>query len=166
MVVQHRERARLHLIDASEKMLAHARARFAGDSRITFAVADYAIEPIGGPWDAIVSALSIHHLDDDHKRALYRRIADALAPGGIFINAELVTAPDRETEHRQGKRWVAAIRDVMSEEEFAATMERTRMDRSASMESQLAWLREAGLVEVDCPFRSWQFAVLTGRRAA
>ena len=47
----------------------------------------------GRPWDAIVSALAIHHLEDDAKRELFARIHAALAPGGVFVNAEQVSAP-------------------------------------------------------------------------
>jgi trans-aconitate methyltransferase len=165
MVARNLTKARLHLIDASEKMLAQARARFADDTRFTYAVMDYTIDPIEGPWDAIVSALSIHHLGDDAKHAVYRRIFDALAPGGIFINADQIMAPDRVSEQRQEQRWQAAIRAAgISDKEFAATLERTRLDRLATVEAQLRWLREAGFVEVDCPFRQWKFAVMTGRR--
>ena len=31
------------------------------------------------------------------------------------------------------------------------------------MEDQLAWMRDAGLTQVDCSFKAWRFAVLSGR---
>ena len=36
-------------------------------------------------------------------------------------------------------------------------------DRCATVEDQLDWMREAGLRQVDCTFKAWRFAVLTGR---
>lgn len=49
--------------------------------------------PTPRPWDAIVSALAIHHLDDAAKRELFARVHAALAPGGMFVNAEQVAGP-------------------------------------------------------------------------
>jgi cyclopropane fatty-acyl-phospholipid synthase-like methyltransferase len=41
-------------------------------------------------FDAIVSALAIHHLEDAEKRSLFARIHERLRPGGVFVNAEQV----------------------------------------------------------------------------
>jgi tRNA (cmo5U34)-methyltransferase len=38
-------------------------------------------------------------------------------------------------------------------------------DRWATVESQLAWLREAGFADADCLFKDHRFAVLVARRA-
>jgi hypothetical protein len=37
-----------------------------------------------GPFDAVVSALAIHHLGDDDKRELFRRVKDCLEPVWCF----------------------------------------------------------------------------------
>jgi tRNA (cmo5U34)-methyltransferase len=81
-------KAHLTLVDISDEMLAHARERFAGASDVQIAVSDYSAEALPGKFDAIVSALSIHHLDDRDKAKLFRRVYDALKPGGAFVNAE------------------------------------------------------------------------------
>ena len=54
--------------------------------------------------------------------------------------------------------------DISTEdaEKLAAAAERMAIDRPAPVEDQLAMLRAAGLVDVDCLFRSWRFAVLAG----
>ncbi|HLI78293.1 MAG TPA: class I SAM-dependent methyltransferase, partial [Acidobacteriaceae bacterium] len=64
-------RASLHLIDSSEAMLSKARQRFAEDPQIVFQLGDYTVAPWRGPYDAVVSALSIHHLDDAAKQSLF-----------------------------------------------------------------------------------------------
>lgn len=38
-----------------------------------------------GPFDLIISALAVHHLDGPEKRELFRRVARVLAPGGHFV---------------------------------------------------------------------------------
>ena len=57
--------AHIILADLSEPMIEKARARFANDTNVTFEVTDYTTAPITGTYDSIVSALSIHHIDDE-----------------------------------------------------------------------------------------------------
>ena len=142
MVKERWPTASVHLVDVSEGMLAEAQARLQGASGASFEVADYATAPLGDGWDLVVSALSIHHLEDPAKRALFARIRDALRPGGLFVNAEQVLGPTPAAE------------------------ERMRFDRCAPLELQLGWLRDAGFAEVDCVFKAWRFAVYAGERPA
>src|ERR1700761_4218391 len=85
--------AHLTLIDFSENMVALARQRLGSDPAITFSLADYTTEPLPPHSDAIVSSLSIHHLEDERKRALLDPIFTALRPGGLFINADHIAGP-------------------------------------------------------------------------
>jgi tRNA (cmo5U34)-methyltransferase len=92
MVMARLPQARIHLIDVSDAMLAEARRRFAGvaASNVSLEVRDYSEGSLGGPWDLVMSALSIHHLEDGAKRSLFKRAFEALRPGGLFVNAEQV----------------------------------------------------------------------------
>jgi tRNA (cmo5U34)-methyltransferase len=166
MILERFPGATLHLVDASSGMLDQAKERFRGNPAATFRLGDMVACDLGGPWDVIVSALAIHHLDDFAKQSLFARIAAALASGGLFVNAEQVLGPTPEAEDRYVRFWHAEIRAAgVSEEEIAAAADRMAFDRCASVEAQLAWMRIAGLRDVDCGFKSWRFAVLSGRRA-
>jgi tRNA (cmo5U34)-methyltransferase len=100
--------ARCTLVDISDEMLAKAHERFPdGDVRII--VADYSQEPLPGRFDAIVSALSIHHLTDPDKTALFRRIYEALNPGGIFVNADEVKGPTPALDRFYWEEWEREI---------------------------------------------------------
>jgi tRNA (cmo5U34)-methyltransferase len=158
--------ARLTLLDFSEEMLARARDRFAGTpGHVEVRVGDSTCTALEGPWDAIVSALSIHHLQDVEKQRLYARAFDALAPGGILVNADNVLAEDPAEQARHRDAWIASIRETGLEEvELAAALERTRVDILAPLAVQLAWLEEIGFAEVGCAFRWNHFAVFSGRR--
>ncbi len=84
--------AEIELLDASEPMLAQARQRL-GDAVSAVHVARHGGELPPGPFDAVVSALAIHHLEHADKRALLRRVHDVLRRGGVFVNAEQVDGP-------------------------------------------------------------------------
>ncbi len=157
---------RLTLVDGAPGMLAvaagHLDARGVPHRTVHADLAD----PLpAGRYDAVVSALAVHHLDDSGKRALYRRAADALAPGGVFVNAEQVAGPTPALDRRYDEVWTARITELGSDaEEIAGARERMRHDRPAPVAEQCRWLAEAGLANVDCFFKEWRFAVFGGQR--
>jgi tRNA (cmo5U34)-methyltransferase len=156
--------ARLHLIDASEGMLEQARQRFADQKGVTYTLGDMATADLSGPWDLVISALAIHHLDHAGKQALFRRIRAGLRPGGLFVNAEQVLGPTPETEARYARLWLEQVRAAgVPEAEIAKAEKRMRHDRCATVADQMKWMRDAGFTEVDCSFKAWRFAVLSGR---
>lgn len=164
MVAQEFHVGRLCLLDGSAAMLTTARGRFQTGESIEYRVADMTDADLGGPWDLVISALAIHHLSDDEKRVLYRRIRHALKPGGLFVNAEQVAGPNHVADLRYAQIWLEQIRyHGVSEPEIVKAQERMSHDKCAPVGSQLEWLAEAGFADVDCSFKSWRFAVFSGR---
>ncbi|MET8118934.1 methyltransferase domain-containing protein [Micromonospora sp. NPDC005189] len=155
---------RLTLVDAAPAMLARAADQLDVRSVPHRTIRADLVDPLPpGRYDAVVSALAIHHLDDAGKRALYRRAAGALAPGGVFVNAEQVAGPTSALDRRYDEVWTARITELGSPpEEIAAARERMRHDRPATVGDQCRWLTEAGLTDVDCYFKEWRFAVFGG----
>ncbi|HEY4011013.1 MAG TPA: methyltransferase domain-containing protein [Acidobacteriaceae bacterium] len=156
----------LTLIDFSANMLALARQRLDDNAAdITFKLADYTTEPLPGNADAIVSSLSIHHLEDERKRALLPHVFEALRPGGIFINADHVAGPTPELEDIYQRRWLAEARTLgATEQQIADSLYRQQEDRRTPVAAQLAWMREAGFANVDCWYKHSSFAVMSGAR--
>jgi ubiquinone/menaquinone biosynthesis C-methylase UbiE len=156
--------AHLCLLDASAGMLKQARRRFRANSQVEYRLADMANADLGGPWDLVISALAIHHLHDEDKRSVYRRIQAALKPGGLFVNAEQVAGPTASADERYSRLWLEQIRQLgISPEQVAKARERMSQDKCATVGDQLLWLHEAGFADVDCSFKAWRFAVLSGR---
>jgi tRNA (cmo5U34)-methyltransferase len=157
--------AHLTLIDFSENMLALARGRLGDDRHITFSLADYTTEPLPANSDAIVSALSIHHLEDERKHALLRPIFTALRTGGLFINADHIAGPTPELEETYQLRWLADVRaNGATEQQIADSLFRQQEDRRTPVATQLAWLRAEGFINVDCWYKHSSFAVMSGTR--
>jgi tRNA (cmo5U34)-methyltransferase len=158
-------RARLTLVDISDEMLERARERFAGPEGVRLIVADYASEPLPGRFGLVVSALSIHHLTDDAKRDLFGRIFEALHPGGAFINADEVCGPTDDLDRFYKAEWRRRVIELgVTQEQLDGAEGRMEHDLPATLDDQLAWLREADFVHVDCFYRNLMFAVFGGRR--
>jgi len=153
------------LIDLSEKMLEKAKERFSSYKRVTFLTQDYAHAPLPQNQDLIVSAMSIHHLLDQEKKSLYKRVFEALNPEGVFINADLVKGETDSIEQRYQDTWIRWIqRAGLQKAELSGIVDRMRYDRPSTLMLNLQWLREAGFRDVDCSYKYYNFAVVSGRR--
>jgi tRNA (cmo5U34)-methyltransferase len=108
-------------IDSSEAMLVHARR---GLPSATFLVRRLEDPLPDGPFDLVVSALAIHHLDDEGKANLFRRVSSALVPGGRFAFLDVVVSR-------------APVSDPVPIE--------PGVDLPSTAEDLLYWLREADL---------------------
>ena len=134
-------------LDSSQPMLERARQRFGNDPATELRRHDLCDPlPEGGPYDAIVSGLAIHHLEDERKRELFGEVRALLAPGGVFANLDLVSSASART-HERFRREIGRTEDDPS-------------DRLADLSQQLTWLRDAGFPEVDCHFKWLELALL------
>jgi SAM-dependent methyltransferase len=136
-------------IDSSPAMLEHARDRFRGDHRVDIRQwnLDHPLTSLGS-FDVVVGGFSIHHVEDRRKRELFGEVADQLTDDGVFANLEVVASATPEL-HRQFLDLIGRPDDDPE-------------DRLAPVESQLRWMREAGLSQVDCLWRWRGFALLVG----
>lgn len=159
--------ARLTLIDLSTGMLDIAKERFqdAGAAEVTYLAGDYSSFENAEPYDAIISSLSIHHLEDVAKQALYARIFHFLKPGGVFVNADQVLGETLFLDGLYRSDWVAKIEATdLSQEALQAAYERTKLDKMAPLDTQLGWLRDSGFQDVDCVYKSYNFVVMFARK--
>jgi tRNA (cmo5U34)-methyltransferase len=84
--------ARVVGVDESEAMLSHARVALPETSDLRVARLE---DPLpDGPFDLVVSALAVHHLDGEGKADLFARVARVLAPGGRFVLGDVVVPDD------------------------------------------------------------------------
>jgi SAM-dependent methyltransferase len=137
-------------LDRSPPMLERARERFAGTPNVRVEHADlgHPLPEIGGRVDLTISGFAIHHLEHDRKRSLFSEIRRSLTPGGLFVNLEVV-ASGSAARHREFLNAIGRREDDPE-------------DRLATVEDQCAWMRDGGLVDVDCLWRWRGFALLVG----
>lgn len=157
--------ARLHLTDVSEAMLAQAKRRFASNPLVTYSLQEHSQLAAISEYDLVLSALSIHHLEDKDKRILFQKIYHALRPGGMFINVDQALAPSRIGEDQYERIWLEdAKANGISELALTQARERMREDKSALLSDQLMWLAEAGFDDVDCWYKRFRFVVYGGAK--
>lgn len=97
-----------------------------------------------GPFEVVVSALAVHHLDGPGKAELFGRVYGVVAPGGRFVLGDVVV-PDRPGD---------AVTPVDGE-----------YDRPDTVEDQLRWLGDSGF-ETLVAWRCGDLAVMVADRPA
>jgi tRNA (cmo5U34)-methyltransferase len=161
-VMQRVGAASLYLLDESSEMTAKALIRLEQYKPTRFLQS--MTEPLPNiEFNAVVSSVAIHHLTNDEKRNLYERIFEALAPGGVFVNAEQVLGETGWEEKLYDEMHIGGARALGSdEEEIRGARERMSYDKSATLSEQVAWLREIGFVQAGTFFQWGRFTVFAG----
>jgi tRNA (cmo5U34)-methyltransferase len=136
-------------LDSSAPMLTRAATRFGEDPLVELRAHELdAPLAVPGPFDAVVSGLAIHHLEDERKRELFGEIQALLTPGGVFANLDLVRSGSPQL-HERFRREIGRTEDDPT-------------DRLADLSEQLEWLRGAGFGEADCHFKWLELALMVG----
>jgi tRNA (cmo5U34)-methyltransferase len=176
-------RAVVHGYDGSEAMLAHARAALArfGDRFDTrrFDLHDAGWRRFPWPVHAFVTSLALHHLDGEGKRRLFADLAQALAPGGALVIADLVLPASPEATALAAAAWDDEVRrrslelsgDLAAHQRFLDSgwnlfddPAADPTDKPSPLYDQLRWLAEAGLEAVDVCWMKAGHAIYGGRK--
>jgi len=156
--------AHVTLLDFSQEMLDVARERFSENPCISFVVGDYRSYPFEGPYDVVISGLSIHHLGFKEKQELTKRVYALLTPGGEFVNADMVKCENDLLEQEIYRRQEVFLHQTLSEEEVLRYRNSLHMDIPITVMEHLTLLRDAGFSVVDCLYRYLTNGVFYGQR--
>lgn len=123
-------------------------------------------------FDLIISGFSIHHIENDKKKRLYKDIYGLLKPGGIFLNMEHVSSPTERIEELFNELFLDGMSDYQESVGEKKTKEEIKniyhdpdhkkLNKLESVEIQCEWLREIGFTEVDCFMKIFELALFGG----
>ncbi|MBM3508078.1 MAG: class I SAM-dependent methyltransferase [Alphaproteobacteria bacterium] len=140
--------ARLTVLEESAELRAAAARRLAKDAgRVEARDASFARDELPRPFDAAVSMLRLHAIDDIARRGVYRGIYGALVPGGHLFIADHARAPTPG---------VHAL--------YARVAPMARPPRGLLLANELPWLANIGFRDVDIHYKNLDYAVYGGRR--
>jgi tRNA (cmo5U34)-methyltransferase len=155
--------AKLTLLDQYSDILEVARQRLANVSA-SYIVGDYTAVELGTGYDAIVAWITLHHLCDEDKRKMSIRLKDALCEGGMLLVCDIVSASTTAWDNRYEALWLQSLEQLPSDDYQYIKQHYREADHPATVEDNLQWLREAGLVEVACHWRYLNFAIWSGSK--
>lgn len=142
-VLERHPAARLTGIDVSAEMLARAR-----ETLPSARIADLLVQGIQdhlpeGPFDLVISALTVHHLDGPAKADLFRRVVGVLRSGGRFVMGDVVVPDDP----------AAAVTPLSPDYDIpSATRDLVRWLKEAGFETRVEWeFKDLAIFSADLP---------------
>lgn len=153
------------LDDISIDMLNMARERFVNSQNFVYATDDYTKVLPNGSFDTVISALSIHHLDDVEKQNLFNRIFSRLPTGGVFVNYDMFNADSNEmTELYNSYLESSVLKGGLPTEDIEHWQQGRAIDKECSVTEGVVMLKKAGFKDVQCIFSNLKFAVILARQ--
>ena len=149
------------LVDIADEMLNVARKRFHQLGNITYQVENYINKLSDDFFDTVISALSIHHLEDEEKMKLFERIYDRLPSGGIFVNYDQFCAGQSELDYWYNTYWGSQLlNSELTEKDIALWRVRRKLDKECSVEREVEMLRQCNFHIVKCVYSYHKFSVI------
>lgn len=156
--------ARLTGVDISPRMIARARQKLRRFRDRVELVAAPLEEFRDEGFDAVVSALAIHHLPDREKWRLFRRLRRGLPPGGYFGDGDDHLPEDPVFDMRFAQIASSAARGGGTRSGWrspqAVWHEHERFDHPCTLASETEQLARAGFAHVGVPWRFFGQAVV------
>lgn len=162
---QHFSAAEYILTDIADEMLHIAQKRFAGIENISYQAQDYSVGLPEQFFDTVISALSIHHLEDDNKMKLFSKIYDSLPDHGLFVNYDQFCAGQHEMDRWFDSYWESQLyHSGLTEKDIELWKERRKLDRECSVEQEIDMLNKCKFKVVKCVYSYQKFSVIIARK--
>jgi len=124
---------------------------------------------LGDKFNAGISSLAIHHLEDEMKLKLFQRIRESLTAGGCFWNADPVlseSAAMKDIYQAAREDWALSqgetLAEIRAKVGTSVSYGYSNPDRLATLAAQLEMLENAGFETVAVPWKYYGMAVFGG----
>ncbi len=155
----------VELIDIDGEMLDQARTRLERfGNRARFSQASF-LEPLPRCHGAAAS-LALHHIPAmDAKLEVYRRVYEALKPGGVFVNADATMPRESAAREATWRGWADHLiaHGIDEQRAFKHFEEWSEEDTYFPLEDETAALAAAGFA-AKCVWHEVGIAVIVGRK--
>lgn len=149
------------LVDMADEMLDVARKRFDSIENVSCQLSNYAQALPDVSFDAAISALSIHHLEDKDKEKLFIKLYDSLPVGGLFVNYDQFCAGNSKLNKWFDTYWERQLTDSgLTPQDISLWKERRKLDRECSVEEEVTMLQNCGFQTVKCVYSYLKFSVI------
>src|SRR5215469_5133484 len=167
-------------IDGAQAMIEPAKARLRSlASKVQFVTGDFrSLQRLTGgvgTADVVFSAYALHHLNRSDKEGVLRQVVELLAPGGWFVNADLIVADSTDVESRLQQLRVAGIMeraggldnrfaDSAATQRFLNDLQANEGDQPLTLAEDLGVLRSSGLKNVSALWLEYRELVSGGQK--
>ena len=167
------------LIDISEDMVNQSKKRFAGNDNVRVLRHDLnnglPKALLSEEYDAVVSCISIHHIDYEKRVKLYTDINRVLKSKGYFINGDMFKGNSVKLNEWEFDNWiqwmVTTSKEHLGEEHTFNEVKEKQLDSFKKMEDKpgTIWemyrdLKAAKFNKVDCMYKLQNLGVIVAEK--
>lgn len=149
------------LVDIADEMLNVARKRFDKIENISYQIENYIDKLPDCIFDTVISAISIHHLEDNEKEKLFTKIYDRLPQDGLFVNYDQFCAGHLKMNQWFDSFWESQLANSgLTDKDIELWKERRKLDRECSVEQEVDMLKKCNFRIVKCVYSYQKFSVI------
>jgi tRNA (cmo5U34)-methyltransferase len=158
--------ASITCVDMAENMIKMAKSKLSAYDDVQFEIADFRDLNFLEEFDAVISSLALHHLQDPEKKPFYEDIKMFLKKGGVFYNVDNILGSSPHLNQVYMDKWVEFMLEYHSQEEIDTVWlpKHREEDFPSPLRSHIQWLEDAGFKEVDVVWKSYMFGVYGGKK--
>ncbi len=157
--------AELTAVDFSDAMLQGAKRRLQ-NYKVQWITGDYAEVDFGKDFDVVISVIGMHHQTHEGKQAMFKKIFNALKPGGVFLFGDLMTHKDeKKAALSDAKHYHSLVEQAIDETTLTEWAHHHKfLNLLAPVEDQIQWLKEVGFTSVENKFEFLNTVFLKAER--
>lgn len=141
-------------VDFSEKMIANA-SKILSNPRASFVLTDICTYAPQEQFDCVISAITLHNLNDTMRENLCDKLSSLLPIGGLFVNADFYRAEDSHTDSLIHEIYLDHVKRALHGQELDVWLEHIASDNPQKLSTQFSSLQSRGF---ELPKLSWLFA--------
>lgn len=144
-------------IDLCGKMLVKLQEKY-NNKNINLICGDYFTVDFGENYDCAVSFQTMHHFEKNMKLMLYKKINDALAESGLYIECDYMVETQQEEDFWFKENTKLRKEQGINDDEFY------HYDTPCTIDNQISLLKSAGFKTVEMVMRVENTTMLVARK--
>ena len=167
LIIDKYPQASLVVVDISRAILEECKKRFRHHKNIQYHQADFNdLDLEENDFDLVLSSIAIHHIQDEKKQHLFKKIRAYLKPNGLFLFSDQCKGATNEIYQKHIAQWkIEAFKLGSSESDWDLWMEHQHQhDFHATAKDQMSWMKAAGFKDVDILWRNLLWVVFSSSR--
>lgn len=145
------------VVDISSAILEECKNRFRHNKNIQYLQTDFNdLHLEMNDFDLVLSSIAIHHIQDEDKQHLFKKIHSYLKPNALFLFADQCRGATNKIYQKHIAQWkVEAFKLGSSESDWDMWMShQSQHDFHTTAQEQMTWMETAGFKNIDILWRN------------
>jgi tRNA (cmo5U34)-methyltransferase len=166
-IIEKYPEAKIYLVDISDEIIEQCKKRFNNNKNLIFLNSDFNdLDFKNEKFSLVLSSIAIHHIKDDDKAKLFRKIYKWLDDSGVFMYFDQFKGATVEIYKKNIDKWHEEILKLGStEKDWKQWMKhQNEHDYHSTAVEQIEWLKKAKFKTIDVVWRYLLWTVVFAQK--